>query len=64
MMTCSARLPLSADGTASLEMTYDRPVTAQSLRVFVADAQPPLPRPVIAPMLRRWWMAHGRSWAT
>lgn len=38
-------VPLAADGTAQVEMAYDRPVAVQSLRVFVHDAQPPFAPP-------------------
>ncbi|MBB3954260.1 glycosyl hydrolase [Novosphingobium sediminicola] len=38
-------LPLAADGSAVLEMAYDHPVSVQSLRVFVHDAQPPFAPP-------------------
>lgn len=38
-------VPLAADGTATVEMAYDRPVAVQSLRVFVHDAQPPFAPP-------------------
>jgi hypothetical protein len=41
----SLDLPLAPDGSATLELAYDKPVSVQSLRVFVQDAQPPFSPP-------------------
>lgn len=41
----SLEAPLDRDGRAIVEMAYDRPVTVQSLRLFVHDAQPPFAPP-------------------
>ncbi|WCT79189.1 glycosyl hydrolase [Novosphingobium humi] len=47
-------LPLGADGTAALEITYDRPVSLQSLRLFVHDAQPPFAPPRYHGQIEAW----------
>jgi hypothetical protein len=47
-------LPISSDGVANVEMVYDHPITVQSLRLFVHDAQPPFAPPLYRGHLEAW----------